>query len=162
MDIVNDILASALGGGAKLSTLLYGSSLSSGRLQRLLPLLMAAGLLTKDEGGYATSEKGKEYMKLYQQLMALFSIGSGGSAILDPALLQRSSDLVDLVKKMDREKGFLRLEGRGRTALQAAAYYILANREAMPFTLYDASRLFGVSVTPVRNAKKLIDELLPK
>jgi hypothetical protein len=151
-----------LEGDAKLTRLLYGSSLSSGRLQQLLPLMLAADLLAKDERGYATTEKGKAFLRLYAELKSMFSIGTLGSALLDPALVQRASDLVETVRRVDREKGLLKLEGRPSTALEAAAYYILANREAMPFTLYDASRLFGVSITPVRNAKKLIEELLPK
>ena len=162
MDVVADILASAMGGKAKLTTLLYGSSLSSGRLHQLLPLMLAADLLTKDESGYATTEKGKAFLKLYGELKAMFSISAVETAVLDPALVQRASDLVKSVRKIDREKGLLKLEGRPKTALQAAAYYLLANHEAMPFTLYDASRLFGVSITPVRNAKKLIEGLLPK
>jgi len=122
---------------------------------------MAAGLVTRGEHGYTITEKGRSYLKLYSELTSLFSISTSGGAVLDPALVQKASDLVDLVRRTDKEKGLLKLEGRSRTVLHAAAYYILANREAMQFTLYDASRLFGVSVTPVRNAKKLIEELLP-
>jgi predicted transcriptional regulator len=162
LDIIADILTSAEPGRAKLTTLLYGSSLSSGRLQHLLPLMMAADLIAKTDEGYATTEKGKAYLKLYAELKSLFSISAGGSALLDPALVQKASDLVDVIKKADRDEGLFRLEGRSRMALQAATYYVLANRGGMPFTLYDASRLFGVSITPIRMAKKLIEEQLPK
>ena len=145
-----------------MTTLLYGSSLSSGRLQQLLPLMMAADLLVKNEDGYATTEKGKAYLKTYGGLKSMFSFSPSGGAVLDPALVQRASELVDVVKKDDKERGLLKLEGRTRVALQAAAYYMLANREGIPFTLYNASRLFGVSITPIRRAKRLIEELLPE
>jgi predicted transcriptional regulator len=162
LDIVADILTSAEPGRAKLTTLLYGSSLSSGRLRHLLPLMMAAGLIAKTDEGYATTEKGRAYLKVYAELKSMFSLSAGGGALLDPALVKKASDLIDVVKKADRDQGLFTLEGRSRMTLQAAAYYILARREAMPFTLYDASRLFGVSITPIRMAKKLIDDLIPK
>jgi predicted transcriptional regulator len=99
MDVVGDILTSAMEGDAKLTRLLYGSSLSSGRLQQLLPLMLAADLLAKDERGYATTEKGKAFLKLYAELKSMFSIGPLGNAVLDPALVQKASDLVGNIQE---------------------------------------------------------------
>jgi predicted transcriptional regulator len=161
LDIIANILESAQGGGAKLTKLLYGSSLSSKRMQELLPLLIASGLIEKREDGFATTDKGRRYARVYGELMSMLSMGSPGFTILDPALVQKASDLVESARRADRERGALVLQGRTSLVLQAAAYYVLARREEMPFTLYDASRLFGVSVTPVRKAKKLLEGFLP-
>ena len=161
LDIIANILESAQGGGAKLTKLLYGSSLSSKRMQQLLPLLIASGLIERREDGFATTDKGRRYTRVYHELISLVSMGSPGFTILDPALVRKASDSVESARRMDRERGTLVLQGKTSPVLQAAAYYILAKREEMPFTLYDASRLFGVSITPVSKARKLLEELLP-
>ena len=71
-DIVSQILQSAANGANK-TTIMYKSFLSYGQLKEYLTIVLESGLLERVEGNkeYYTSEKGKEFLRIYKNLEEL-------------------------------------------------------------------------------------------
>ena len=67
LDIVHDILRVALGGARK-TRIMYEANLSYKQLKEYLELLLSSRMLSLRGDTYHTTEKGKRFIKEYQEL----------------------------------------------------------------------------------------------
>lgn len=80
VDIVYDILVSALGAGAKKTHILYKANISSTQVENYFSALLAHNLLAHtqdaDSGGniYRTTEKGRRFIECCDELRSLIGI----------------------------------------------------------------------------------------
>jgi len=74
MDIIASILESATS-GVKKTRIMYKAALNFRQLQRYLPLLIKRGLINYAETNkgavYKTTEKGRDFLKKYEELKRL-------------------------------------------------------------------------------------------
>jgi predicted transcriptional regulator len=157
-DIMADILTSAMKGRVRFGELFYSSSASYSRVRTLTTLMKASGLLQESDGTFSTTIRGQRFLSLYAELSSL-----AGQPVLKRSvngrILTEAKEWVYRLKQMDKNMGTLLLQGRSRTVLDAAAYYIVSKRSGQEVTLYDVSRLFQVSVNAISQARKTIENL---
>lgn len=155
-DIIADVLTRCVGEGVNMTQLYYSSSVSYGRLKRLLNEMNEAGLIMVLDGRYSCTTKGARFLALYSEMgMILGNQKTRPQA--DRSLLNRAREYSLRLKDVDKASGKLLLQGRSRSVLDATAYYVIANSEGRKVTLSDASRVFNVSVNAIGRTKKLLE-----
>jgi len=72
LEIIADILSVALK-GAKKTEIVYKANINFKRIEKYLPYLMEKGLMEHTNGVYCTTEKGKEFLRDYQNMKEQFT-----------------------------------------------------------------------------------------
>lgn len=158
-DIEAELLVS-LGEGLNMSNAMHRCRVSYRELKKMLTAMTKQGMIEREGEKYKVTSRGEEFLWHYGQLARLMGRPARFSPVMYPKLLERAKLLVDDAKKKDVEERHFKLLGRTSSVLTAAAYCIVAEEGGANQTLYDISRLFGVSSTSIGNVKKLIKEVM--
>lgn len=155
-----DLMAAVLEGALEpvyISNLMYHVRTSYSRLRKLVSSAISLGLLEKEGRYYRTSRKGKEFLKVYWRMKELLGeVKEEGE--VEPEVMEEAKRIVEAVKEKDLREKRLKLQGRSRKGILAAAYYIAAKKRGLKVSCERLSLMFNVSANTIRSILKIMKE----